>query len=135
MSLNYATRQPHDASGEGMFEFPPAKLAEAVISSENATISSVISLGDNTTTVEIHSIGGAAVAKWIATTNTSASVLSDATGANFDIAIPANYFRRVVVPQERVGTASVVGLNRQAGLYQRLAYKAVGVSSIITIQY
>lgn len=135
MSLNYATRQPHDASGEGMFEFTPAKVAEAVTSSENAATSSVITLGANTTTVEIHAIGGAAVAKWIPTTDTAASVVSAAAGANFDIAIPNNFYRRTVVPQESIGVSSIVGLQAQAGLFRRLAYKTVGNASVITIQY
>lgn len=135
MSLNYATAQPHDRGGEGMYEFTPAKLAASIVSSENASTSSVINLTPDTTTIEIHAIGGAAVAKWIATTNTGASVISDAGTSNFDIAIPANYYRRVVVPQETIGSASIVGINIQAGLYRRIAYKSVGVGSIITVQY
>lgn len=135
MSKNYATGQPHDRGGEGMYEFVPDKLAEQITTSENATVSSVITLGANTSTVEIHAIGGAAVAKWIATGNTSASVISDAGTANYDIAIPSNSYRRAVVPQETIGTSSVVGINIQAGLYRRLAYKSVGTASILTVQY
>lgn len=136
MSLNYASPLPHDRGGESMQEFPPAQLALGVFASDNATASSVITLTDNTTSIEVHAIGGAAVVKWIATTNTSASVISIAGGtANYDVVVPSNYFRRLVVPIEGIGTSSIVGLNKQAGLYNRVAYKSVGATSILTALY
>lgn len=107
----------------------------AVRSSENATASSVITMTHDTVALEITAQGGPGFLKWIRTTDTGASVVSAAGTANFDVAIPTNWTRTLVVPvevQATVGssnTASMVGINRREGLFQRYAYK--GTASIM----
>lgn len=135
MSLNYAKALPRDKAGDTMQEYPAPFVSLQTDASENSSASSVLSLTDNTSAIEIAATGGAAVMKWIATTNTNPSVISAAGTANFDHVIPANSYRRFVVPIESQGTASIVGINKQAGLYQRVAVKSVGVASVATTQY
>lgn len=113
----------------------------AVRSSENATASSVITMTHDTTALEITTVGVPAFLKWIRTTDTTASVISAAATANFDIAIPANWNRPLVVPiestptQGQSNTASMVGINRANGLYQRYAIKTAGIGSVIAVEY
>ena len=127
---------PKDGGMQVMQEFATPFKAVATLVSDNATASSVITLNDNTTTVEIAATGAGAVIRWIATTDTAASVISTAGTANFDNYIPPNYFRRFAVPIESfVPQTSVVGLNKQYGLYNRIAVKSVGAASVITTQY
>lgn len=135
MSLPYAQRLPKDRAGESMQEYPPAVVALGVNSSENNAVSSLITLNDNTSTIEVASIGAGAVIKWITAGNTNASVISAAGTANYDHVIAPNTVRKFVVPIETVGVASIVGINKQAGLYNRVAVKSVGASSVMTSQY
>lgn len=125
---------PIDKASTPMQEFA-GYVALVTTSSENATVSSVITLNDNTTTLEVAAVGGAAALKWITAGNTNPSIITAAGTANFDHVIPSGAMRRFVVPIETVGTSSIVGLNKQAGLYNRVAYKSVGVASIMTTQY
>lgn len=135
MSLNYAKRLPTDQGGTAMQEYPAAQVALQNDTSENNTVSSVITMNDNTTVLEIGATGGAAVLRWITTGNTNASVISAAGTANYDHIIPSNTYRRFVVPVEGIGTSSIVGLNKASGLYNRVAVKSVGISSVATIQF
>jgi len=137
MSLQYANALPVDASSQPMQQFPAPKLAKARYASENSSTSSVISVTHDTTTLEVAAVGGAAVLKWIATTNTNPSVISAAATANFDHVISTGTIRRFVVPIEATGTnpASVQGVNRLNGLYQRVAIKSIGVASVLLAEY
>lgn len=138
MGLQYSPKLPIDASGQPMQEFNFTKVASSVISSDNASVSSVVTLSDNTTAIEIGAFGTGAVARWVATSDTQASVISAAGSGNYDIIIPPNYFRRLVVPIEQTPTASMIqagGSNSRNGLYKRLAYKSTGVGSVLTVQY
>lgn len=110
-------------------------VAKVVTASENASTSSVISLGANTTFLEVTAVGSTGFVKWIATGNTSASVISDAGTANADHVIPLNTSLWLPIPQETAGTSSIVGANIQNGLYQRIAYKTAAAGSIYTIQF
>lgn len=136
MSLQYAPRLPIDAGGNSMQELPAPIKAKAVYASENSSTSSVISVTHNTTGVEVAAVGGAAVLRWIATSDTQASVISAAGSANFDHVIPTGTYRRFVLPIESQGNpTSVQGINRANGLYQRIAIKSVGVSSVLLTEY
>lgn len=139
MSLQYASRLSIDSSAAPLQEFVVPHVAVSVIGSENATASSVITLTDATTTVEIGAFGTGAVAKWITVGDTGASVVSaGAGGGNYDVIIPPNYFRRLVVPIEVIPTPSTMsggGGNSRNGLYKRLAFKTTGIGSILTVQY
>jgi len=134
---NYAHDLPKDKSGNAMQHYPAPKLALAQFNNENNTTSSVISLTHDTTSIEIAPVGVGAVMRWVATTDTAASVVS-ASGGDFDHAIPADTVRRFVVPRESAGAnnlASVQGINREEGLYQRVAIKSYVIASVLTTEY
>ena len=135
MGLFVYKKLPVDQDGEKLQEFPAPYVALKVDNSENNTVSSLITLNDNCTTIEVQAVGGAAAIKWITTGNTNPSVITAAGTANFDHLIPANYFRRFAVPMETAGVNSIVGLNKQAGLFNRVAVKSVGIASVATTQY
>lgn len=137
MSINYAPKLPRDIDNNALQMYPPAKKTLQVFSKDNASVSSVISFTHDTTAVEVSAVGGAAVIKWIASTDTTASVISAASGANFDHVVSTGQTRRFVVPIESVaaGQGSVMGKNRAEGLYQRMAFKSVGVASVLTNEY
>jgi len=99
----------------------------------NRSASSVISVTHDTTALEIAAEGtGGALMRWVATSDTQASV----TGSNFDHVIPSGQMRRFAIPQESAGIAqSVVGVNREYGLYQRVAVKSIGVASVLTAEF
>lgn len=126
---------PVDKGGAPMQDFPSPKLALQRYASENSSASSVITLTDNTSCVEVAAVGGPAAVKWIATTNTDPSVISAAATANFDHLVPSGQLRRFAVPIEGGGTTSVVGVNKQMGLYNRVAIKSIGVASVLLAEY
>ena len=129
---------PRDKGNQPMQEYPSPKLANARYTSENATTSSVISVSHDTTTLEVAAIGGPAVLRWVATSDTQASVISNAGAtANYDHVIPSGTMRRFAIPIESMYQApsSMVGANRLNGLYQRVAIKSVGIASIMTTEY
>ena len=135
--MNPAKGIPVGDNGVPMQGLPAPIIAKQVFASENATTSSVVTLTQDTTAIEVAAIGGPAVIKWIATGNTGASVISAAGTANYDHVIPTATYRRFVVPREAPATqgSSMVGINRQYGLYQRLAYKSIGIASILTAEF
>lgn len=134
---NYAKSLPRDQGDGLMQEYPAPILAKNVYGSENASASSVITLGHDTTAVEIGGVGNAAVMKWITTGNTNPSVISAAATVNFDHLIPTGTFRRFVVPIEtaNVNPGSVQGINRALGLFQRVAIKSIGTASVLLAEY
>lgn len=143
--INYSKGQPVGNNGVPQFEAPAPVLALARNGNTSQTVSSVTSLTQDTTAIEIAVQGAAgAVMKWVATTDTGASVFGissvGATNApNFDHAIPANTVRRFVVPMESMTqwAGSVQqGANRLNGLYQRVAIASGGgVSSVLLTEY
>lgn len=134
---NYAVPLPHDKNNEYMHSFPSPIKAKAVLSSENATASSVIGVTHDTTTLEVSAVGGPAVIRWIATTDTAASVISAVSGANYDHVIPTGTYRQFVIPIEAYGSSaqSVQGVNRANGLYRRVAFKSIGVASVLLSEF
>ena len=139
--INYSPALPNDKNQNPLQESPAPILAKQRFTSENATASSVVSFGHDTTAIEVAAIGGAGVAiKWIATGDTGASVITLAGAtSNYDHVIPTNGTnpRRFVIPREIAGSyaASVQGLNRAEGLYQRVAFKSFGISSVMLSEY
>lgn len=130
---------PKDAGQSAMQEFATPFKALVTRARENATASSVITLNDNTSTIEIAATGGPAFIRWVPTTETAAvapagSVISAAGTANFDNAIAKDTVRRFAVPIESfVAQTSIVGLNKQYGLYNRVAI--IGVASVASTEY
>lgn len=136
MAIPYQPNLPHDrGSGEALQEFPAPILAVQERVSENASTSSVITLSDRTTMLEVAAVGSTGFLKWIASTDTTASVISAAGTADYDHVIPAGTIRRFVVPQERAGIPSIAGANVQNGCYARVAYKTGGIGSILTAEF
>ncbi len=136
MSINYAQELPRDKNGTAIQNAPPPYLANQRFTSENATVSSVVTLSDDTTEIEVAAIGTAAVVRFIASTDTQASVISIAGAtSNYDVVIAPNTVRKLVLPQERQGTSSIVGAGVQAGTYRRIAWKSTGVGSIMGVEY
>lgn len=131
----YATPVPNDSAGNDIQGAAIPQPAIVTITSENATASSVITLNDNTTDLEIAAVAVTGFVKWIGRSDTTASVIAAAGTANYDVVIPANTVRRLVVPRETMGTSSIVGANIANGLYNRVAYKTAGIGSILTTQY
>lgn len=104
--------------------------------SENGTASSVLTLTDNTTVLEVATVGAPAYIKWITRSDTTASVIAAAgSTANFDDVVPANTTRIFPIPQETIGTSSLVGANIAAGLYNRVSVKTAGIASVITVEF
>lgn len=134
---NIANNIPKDRGGNPIQDMPAAVVAVAAASYENATASSVITLTADTVSLEVTAITAPAFIKWIATSDTQASVVATIAGANYDHVIPVGTMRRFQVPIETVAvnTQSVQGLNRANGLYQRVAYKTAGVGSVLSTQY
>lgn len=131
----YANNIPNDITGndiQGAAMLIPALIT---IVSENATVSSVITVNDNTTDLEIAAVGATGFVKWITKGDTTASVISVAGTANYDVVIPSGTVRRLVIPRETLGTSSIVGANIANGLYNRVAYKTGGIGSILATQY
>ena len=126
MNSQYVTPLPQDGSGNSMQEFPSPKRPLARITSENATVSSVISLTHDTTSIEIAAIGGTASMRWVSIVTIAGST------SNFDHVITTGTVRRFVVPRESApNPQSVQGVNRLNGLYQRVAYKTAGIASVM----
>lgn len=139
---NYAKPLPRDNGGAAMQEYPaPVKSIPSVIYKDNAPLSSVAILDQNTSTIEVGAFGGqGAVIRWIAIGETPGnfytSVISSGLSANFDHYIPPSTQRRFVVPRE-TGGAPTGAMGSINGLYQRIAVSNAGAtaSSILLIQY
>lgn len=142
---NYAKYTPIDKDGTAIQMAPAPFTALAVTGSTNQAASSVLTLTQDTTAIEIAAMGaGGAVMKWITTADTQASVVGlSSVGAtyapNYDHAIPAATYRRFVVPIETGGIyapSSQVGANRLNGLYRRVAIISNGgIGSVMVTEY
>ncbi len=131
--MSYAKGIPIDKNRTPMQAAPAPALSNARYASENASASSVITLNDNTSQIEIAAIGAnrAGIMRWVTTSDTQASV----TATNFDHAIPTENVRTFVVPKESAGTHSVVGVNIKEGLYRRVAIMSMGPASILLSEF
>lgn len=135
---DYAAGTPVGKNQVPLFDSPAPYKAVKQYVNENATASSVISVTHDTTAIEVATGGTAAVMRWIATSDTQASVVAIAgSTANFDHVVAANTVRRFVIPIEAnpASTSSVQGVNRQEGLYQRVAIKTQGIASVFLSEY
>lgn len=141
MSQNYASAIPTDREGHDMDTYPSPFKANARYGTNNATASSVITLNDNTTVIEIAAISQPVAVRWIPATESAsvspfASVITTGTTANFDHMVASNGIRRFVVPVETQGVNSIVGIGVQAGTFRRVAVmSAAGVSSIMVSEF
>ena len=141
---NYAAGTPAGKNNIPLYGSPaPVKAVEQYLS-ENGTASSVITMTDNTTAIEIAAQSTPVAMRWVYATDgtgaqTSVIAVAGAT-ANFDHIIPANTVRRFVVPIETgpygvAPNSSVVGVAVEAGLFRRLAFKTQGIASVMVTEY
>ena len=141
MSTNYAKRLPIDERNNVMQEYPAPFTALARYNTNNATVSSVITLTDNTTVVEVAAAGADVAVRWVPASEGAgvapfASIIAQGASINLDHLVPRNTFRRFVVPRESQGTSSIVGANVANGLYKRIAVvSSAAVSSILTVEF
>jgi hypothetical protein len=134
--MSYPKPIPVDKMRTPMQEYPPAVLALQRFGGHALSASSVITFNDNATNLEITAGREPIAIKWIATTDTTASVISIGATANFDHVIAADQTRKFVIPQERVSIPSIVGANIKEGLYRRVAWNTAGsISSIFATTY
>lgn len=102
-------------------------------------ISSVVTLNNNTTSIEISAPGTAAAIKWIGVGAAQTSVIASSLGtSNFDHIVPTATTRRFVVPRETQGIAGPALANSVHGLYQRLAVVPINgtaAASILVTEY
>lgn len=134
---NYTPELALDKNTHAYQNAPPPTSVVARYGSENASTSSVITLTHDTSLIEIAAVGGPAVMRWVRTADTQASIVSAASGANFTHVIGTGTVRQFTVPKESAGTssASVQGVNRGEGLFQRVAYKSIGVASVLLSEF
>lgn len=144
MSIDYAKGKPVGGNGTPFYDSPPAIKALDQWGSLNANASSVITMSADTTALEIAAQGQAAAMRWVwVTDGTSAATSVIAAGGstdNYDHIIPSGEVRRFVVPIEvqrsnGAPNASAVGANVSNGLFQRVAFKSVGVGSVFVTEY
>lgn len=139
MPKNYAMGLPMGNNQYPRSDAQPAIKAIAQYSGENANASSVITMSDNTTSLEIAAQGAPAVMRWVLASDTQASVVSAAAGSNYDHFIGSGTVRRFVLPIEvqnnSQGYSSMVGQRVANGLFARVAVKTQGVGSVLTTEY
>lgn len=143
MSVNPYPNLPRDKGGLGMQNYATHASVKGIYASENASTSSVITLTEDTTAIEIAAIGASptgAVMRWVTSVagfNASTSVISAAGTANFDHVIPNNQVVRFAVPIEKmyIAPSSISGANIENGLYRRVAIKSIGIASVILTEY
>lgn len=142
MAKNYSIGTPVGNNMMPIYGSPGPVKAIAQYVGENATTSSVITLTQNTSQIEISANSAPVYMRWVYQTDgtgaaTSVIAIAGST-ANFDHAIPANTVRRFVVPIEvspNQGYSSMQGTNRNEGLFQRVAYKTAGIASVAVSEY
>ena len=131
----YAKGPPIGDNQQPIQDAPPAVRALVSRLSENANVSSVISVTHDTTALEVSGVAFPVLFRWVTTADTQASV----TATTFDHIIPTNTVRRFVIPIEAInsgaGYGSVQGMNREAGLFQRYAWRTNGVGSVMSTEY
>lgn len=143
MSQNYVVGIPHDKNQEPLQNYPAPFKAKARYDDENAAASSVISLTEDTTSIEITAGSFAAAIRWVPTSETAAVspfasvITAEGVTTNYDHVIPVGSMRRFVVPIETSITnpQSIQGVNRLNGLYQRIAVKSFAIGSVITTEH
>lgn len=130
--VNYARKIPRDVTDETIDGAPPAfptNQSQAGV----PTVSSVVSLNDKTTIIEISAMTGNAgsggiIGKW---------GVSSVTSTNFDFFVGSGVTRDLVVPVSVMGVTSVAGANVANGLYNSVSLKTATAqsSSVFTSEY
>lgn len=138
--LGYASPQPVDRNGYPIQSDQPTPAVALVTTISGTLLSSVITLDDRATTIEVNTTGGGAAAiKWFGSVVGNPSV----TITTFDNVVPATWFRKFVIPVsvQGIGTSGSIvgGYGAQNGLYKQVAVIPLQGSgnptSIIVQQY
>jgi len=146
MSVNPYPNPPVSNQNIQLTDYATHASVKAIYSSENASASSIINLTPDTTALEIAVIGGVSsliaggAMRFVSSVvgfAAGTSVITAAGSANLDHFIPLNTVLKIAVPIEKMYQApsSMVGANIRNGLYRRVAYKSIGVASIIVTEY
>jgi len=138
MARDYAAPSPVDRLGNPL-QTLPANVPAINVTTSGTLLSSVITLDDNATRVEVAATGSGAVAiKWFGSVVGNPSV----TVANLDHVVPAQTVRLFVIPPSIRGQAAsgsiIGGYGAINGLYKQievLPIAPIGTSSIIVTQY
>lgn len=135
---NYSKNLGVSAGGHAMVANPvPFKALQQF--GAGGGVSSVITLHDNATNLEVTALGietsGVAI-RWIPATESAAvspfaSVTANDANANYDHVVPVGVTRTFVIPKETQGVNSVVGLGVQNGLYRRVAFIQTNVAASV----
>lgn len=128
---SYARRLPIDQNNNPYPAPPPFTSNQSQTGVPVA--SSVITLNDKTTVIDVTVMATAAASAGIIGKWGSASV----TSSNYDWVVQAGNFRTFVVPVSVMGTSSVAGANVANGLYNSVSVKTVNgtAASILTAEY
>ena len=142
---NYSPFLPHGKNDEVKQNYPPAKIALVRTNNENANASSILLLGHNTTEIEVMGAGNPCVigiaGKWlsqatVASSVAGTSVITAAGSTNFDFVVPGGVISKYVVTiSTNPQTGSVQGINRELGLYRRVAIKSIGTASVLLAEF
>jgi hypothetical protein len=138
---SYAAGTPVGNNEVPIYGSPAAVAAIATTIKDTApTASSIRTLTENTTAIEVGATGGPVYIKWLTQAVVDSSVAGTsviATGAaNFDHMIPAASVRRFVVPivtNKAAGYGSFMGANVENGLYPNVAVIGGTGASVISI--
>ena len=133
--MSYAKTIPVDRNRTPIQAAPAPFKALVQFYRDSSATSSIQTLTDNTTQIEVSASGSPAILRWIPSTETAAAPAGSVLTTNFDHVIPKDGYRTFVVPREGASSSSVVGINRQLGLYQRVAVATIGGGSVLTTEY
>lgn len=129
---------PKDKNLNALPEYPANILSKSRNILENGTTSSVYTVTQDTTLIEVATQGTTAILRWVPVGDTEGSVVGIAgASANYDHAVPPNSYRKFAIPIESQGAAqgSVQGANRLNGLYRRVAIKTQGIASVLLSEF
>jgi hypothetical protein len=129
-SPNYAPGIPHDKNSAPMQGLPSPIPGKVVYGVAPPAASSVITLGPNTTMIEITALNASLAFKWGSPFNNPSVIATAGATYNADHIVPVNSTRRFVVPVSVYGVRSVVGANAFNGLYNSIA--VVATPSVLT---
>lgn len=132
--MSYPKRIPVDESRNPMTDYPAAVTAQARFYRDSG-VSSVQTLTDNTTQIEVGAVGSGVILRWVPTSDGAGAPAGSVLSTNFDHFIPAAQIRKFVVPKEVATVNSVVGVNIQQGLYRRIALANITTGSILSTEY
>lgn len=131
--MSFYGKQLPKSQNEMQYDAAPPAFVSNQSQSGNPAVSSVITLSDKTTVIELMAIGGnngnaGIIGKW---------GVGSVSGTSFDIQVNSGQTRMFVVPQSVFGNASIAGANVANGLYPALSvkYATPQACSVLSIEY